>query len=61
MEESGELVEDLKRHGWRETENGMAAPTFSTMYREKGSVLRDILSDDDLNYQRYNVPCSIMP
>ena len=55
--ENGTLVEDLIQHGWTITENEVIAPTFHAMYRAKGSQLRDILTDESVDYRRYNVPC----
>ena len=59
--EKGTLAEDLVEHGWTVTEDGVTAPTFNAMYKAKGSQLRDLLTDESVNYERYNVPCSVMP
>jgi len=54
---NGTLAEDLVQHGWTVNSDEVTAPSFQAMYRAKGSQLRDLLTDESVNYRRYNIPC----
>ncbi len=53
--EQGTLFDDLKEHGWLIENDVITAPSFNAMYRVKGSQLKDIVSDENKEYRRYNV------